>query len=426
MQSFGLPISWKKADLGRLVEWIGWTFNFSTGTIQLQLTKRDKLLAQIAELLRTSRVSKKLMEKFLGLTLWVTQLFPYMRAYLQYLYKDLHTAPGTSYSVDPGFWLTTLACLNSSLQFTTRPVGTGIPEGSQLLSIRHQQVKPLDDISRCKLSEKRTWIRVLDPTSQRRRLSDDSCRILHMFKHWLQYTPPLVSMNPKPIWPGDAAADACAHGDTCQVGGFLRFPDGTTHWFSQQWSYKDFQSLQIPVKENMQKDISCYETLAQMCLLHMFCKIAPANRVPLILKTVSDNTGAEAGSNKLFTTKVPLCLFLERLCLLTSFCHAVLDVSHISGPSNELADAISRWDQISLPPYGLKLSERFLISLEHLWFPKPEIKVYPENSSLAWSISPLSLIHCQTFISLFYLGCLMAIYKSLCDDRSYLGEMQPS
>lgn len=220
MQVFGLPISWKKADIDRVVEWIGWRFNFSSGTIQLRTSKRLKLLNHINDLLAAPRVNKKLIEKFLGLALWITQLFPFMRSYLHYLYADLYSAPGTSYSVDPGFWLTTISCLNSSLQFITRPVGTGIPEGSRLLSVRHQPVSSLEDLSKVKLSEKRTWIRVLDPTSQHHKLSDNSKRILMMYQHWLRHMSPSVSMYPKPIWIGEAAADACASGNSCQVGGF--------------------------------------------------------------------------------------------------------------------------------------------------------------------------------------------------------------
>ena len=36
------------------------------------------------------------------------------------LYADLCETPGASYSIDPGYWLTTLSCLNSNLQFTSR------------------------------------------------------------------------------------------------------------------------------------------------------------------------------------------------------------------------------------------------------------------------------------------------------------------
>ena len=133
VQAFGLPISWRKADLHREVNWIGWTFNFSNGMIKLQSSKREKMLKLIKELLQHPKTIRKTIEKFVGLALWITQLFPVMRAFLHHLYADLYRAPGTSYSIDPGFWLTTISCLNDNLQFTTRPIGTAIPQGGKLL-----------------------------------------------------------------------------------------------------------------------------------------------------------------------------------------------------------------------------------------------------------------------------------------------------
>lgn len=85
VQAFRLPISWRKADLHREVSWIGWTFNFSAGLVKLQQSKREKLLKQIQDLLQRPKTSRKAIEKFLGLALWVTQLFPTMRAFLSYI-----------------------------------------------------------------------------------------------------------------------------------------------------------------------------------------------------------------------------------------------------------------------------------------------------------------------------------------------------
>lgn len=223
LQAFRLPISWRKAELDRQVNWIGWTLNFSTGIIKLQLTKRDKLLSLIDELLQRPKTSKKQIEKFVGLLLWVTQLFPVMRAFIHHLYADMYQAPATLFPVDPGYWLTTIACLSDTLHFNVRPIGTAIPIGGQLLSVRHQPVQSIEDVRNCRLSEKRIWLRILDPTSSNRTISPSSQRILSMYKAWLQHLIPFVSMNPKPLWNGEAAADACAHGNHCQVGGFLRF-----------------------------------------------------------------------------------------------------------------------------------------------------------------------------------------------------------
>ena len=142
--------NWRKAELDREVSWIGWTLNFSTGIIKLQSTKRDKLLKLIDDLLQRPKTSRKQIEKFIGLLLWVTQIFLMMRSFIHHLYADLYKAPATLYSVDPGYWLTTVACLSETLQFSVRPIGTAIPIGGQLLSVRHQPVQSLEDVRNCR------------------------------------------------------------------------------------------------------------------------------------------------------------------------------------------------------------------------------------------------------------------------------------
>ena len=169
MQVFGLPISWRKADLHCALDWIGWRFNFGIGAIYLQERKRSKLLELISQMLSHPRIAKKTLEKFLGLALWITQIFPQMRSSLHYLFSDLHRPPGTQYSVDPGYWPITISCLTDTLQFSTRPAGTAIPAGSKLISVRHQPVKTLTDVHNARLTEKRIWVRVMDPTSSRRK-----------------------------------------------------------------------------------------------------------------------------------------------------------------------------------------------------------------------------------------------------------------
>ena len=90
--------------------------------------------------------------------------------------------------------------------------------------------------------------------------------------------------------------------------------------------------------------------------------------------------------NKLFTTSYPLCIFLERLNLLSAICFAELDATHISGPSNEFADGLSRWDMVSLPPYGFSVHDRVEVSLQSLWFPKSEITIHSSDFTLNWPL----------------------------------------
>ena len=176
------------------------------------------------------------------------------------------------------------------------------------------------------------------------------------------------------------------HGDTCQVGGFLRFHNGDFRWFSERWHPSDFLDLQIPVSQDMQKDLGSYETLAKICLLYILGHLVPSQRIPVALKSLSDNTGAEANSNSLFTTKSPQCFFIEHLCMLTSTIHAALDVSHIPGHLNTLADRISRLNLDEALPADLKASERIRLSLDQLWYPQRNPTVFPKGSQLSWPL----------------------------------------
>ena len=191
-------------------------------------------------------------------------------------------------------------------------------------------------------------------------------------------------MFPKPVWPGFSAVDAYATGSTMQMGGFIE--DRQQYfWFSEQFAVSDFQQLGLPMGNEAQKDIACYETLAQMALLFIFSKRFPHQRMRIIPPTVSDNTSAESGVNQPFTTSEPLCYFLEKISQLSSILNVDMDTSHISGTDNVEADQLSRWDfQSPLPP---KFTNPFRvrISLQDLWMLKSSPSIHPHFIQFKWS-----------------------------------------
>jgi hypothetical protein len=81
-----------------------------------------------------------------------------------------------------------------------------------------------------------------------------------------------------------------------KLGAFLRFSNGDIRWFSEQWTSSDFLALDIPLHSDMHKNISSYETFAQFCLLYSLCHLLPDQRFSITLKSLSDNTAAEANS----------------------------------------------------------------------------------------------------------------------------------
>ena len=324
-----IPISWRKTELDVSIHWIGWSFHFSAGYINIPKDKRDKLIQYIQQLVRHSRTPRKYLEKVIGLIMWITQLFPFMQIWVRHLYNDLYSIPCTNYSMDPGFWSQLPDCLNDQLQFKRQPASSAIPIGSTLVSVRHQDVASKSDLQNIRISHRGLWMRIRDPGSDKRILTKNSWRILTLYQHWLEYSSPSVPLRPRPLWCGFAAADAFANADVCGIGGFIRTASHKCFWFSERFVKPDFTALQIPIDDDLQKIISALELLAQIAIVFTLSRTFPGHRVPIRINSFSDNTGAESGSNKLFTMKHPQCLFVEKLCLLSATFSMELDVQHI-------------------------------------------------------------------------------------------------
>ena len=168
--------------------------------------------------------------------------------------------------------------------------------------------------------------------------------------------------------------------------GFVQFSSTKVSWFSLRIHSDEFRTLKIPMHDDLQKDISSLETLAQIVLVYIVIHNLPGCRVPIRMSTLSGNTSAESVSNKLFSTQMPLALFLERLSVLISSSTVEVDVSHIAGKSNDLADALSRWDQQGQPPYDFQPCDRFPISLDQIWSASPKASLHPPSAWIPWSI----------------------------------------
>ena len=81
-QLLQIPISWNKCELSGNIQWIGWSFHFVSGYIEVPKRKIDKLLGYIKEMKRSSRTTRRNLEKLIGLAMWLTQLWPYMRIWI--------------------------------------------------------------------------------------------------------------------------------------------------------------------------------------------------------------------------------------------------------------------------------------------------------------------------------------------------------
>ena len=379
LQVVGIPVSWKKLQMSCRVDWIGWRLCFSSGTVSLREEKRLRLLECVRSLLRANgRVSVKDLESFLGLSMWACALFPNMRAMLHPFYRDLWSPAATNFSVAPSSWHSIRNFLDASLRFVRSPPHTAIPVGAKLLSARHIPLLCLADLSKVAVTHKRLWLRIECLSSSRRKLSSASTRALHAFERWLQFVPPLASMRPSPHADVEAFADASAKGRHCCLGGFVSSPSLGQVWFSESFSVSDFEEVGIPFGSDLAKEIASCEALAQAGLILGLSALAPCCRVPLCLPSLCDNTGAESGLNKMFSTKHPLGLVLEHIALLASILRITLDVSHVPGAKNVKADALSRPDEHPVPSDCLP-SQRMRFSLANLWHPGHCMQPFPSG-----------------------------------------------
>ena len=122
-----LPISWKKCEFGRTITWIGWQIHILCGFVCIPAEKRARILSLLQKLTSSSHCGKKTLEQFLGLALWIIQIWPHMRTWLHFLYRDLRSIPASQYSVDPGAWEEVCACVSDDLRFIRKPKFTAIP-----------------------------------------------------------------------------------------------------------------------------------------------------------------------------------------------------------------------------------------------------------------------------------------------------------
>ena len=118
-------------------------------------------------------------------------------------------------------------------------------------------------------------------------------------------------------------------------------------------------------------------------VLLAFWKCSGAGRLALKLPALSDNSGAEAVCNKLYTSKVPLNMFVRKLCMWNALSGISLDCSHISGEKNDDADVLSRWngDATTLPS-RFRSEDRFLVDLPAFWNITFSVSPFPSNAKL--------------------------------------------
>ena len=86
--ALGVPLSWRKLDLGTELVWIGWKFNFDGAHASLPLEKREKLSSLLGPLCKKgAKVERREVESLIGLLIWFTAGAFWLRPWLSNFYN---------------------------------------------------------------------------------------------------------------------------------------------------------------------------------------------------------------------------------------------------------------------------------------------------------------------------------------------------
>ena len=338
LRAIGAPLSWKKLEFDKTVDWNGWTIQPGTMIAQLPSSKQEKINSLIATVLQSP--SRKNLEKIIGVLLWPTSLVHHVRFLLTSLYRDLYSIPATNYSIKPTEWESFLDLLNDCATITTRN-HLNLPVGSRLVEFKHTPISSRSQLPRDIPIERHVWIRLRDPNCEKRRLSDTSKETLLWSKE--SFLPLLrsIPLNRSTQMTITAAADAFATEEEMGIGGWIKLEEKNLFWFSHIWNKQELQPF-LDIAKSLQRYISSWEALAQLCILLLVNQKCTTRPGIISIQSGSDNTGAEANINHGFSNTEVLSDIIKLVSLQQIQCNIFLNIHHIPGEKNIDADDLSR------------------------------------------------------------------------------------
>ena len=176
-------------------------------------------------------------------------------------------------------------------------------------------------------------------------------------------------------------------GNTVGIGGWISAAS-EFFWFSESWSMTEVRRFWPELTKTAQAYISCFETLPQLALAMLAHRRLHSRHFKFVLPAASDNTSAEAGINKLFTTTEPLSRFLKLVASWSAQHNVHLAVSHLAGEKIVWADELSR---SKLQRFARRTADRERFSLDMLACPQGIVTLHPPHA--AWAQPLLDAQH---------------------------------
>jgi hypothetical protein len=159
--------------------------------------------------------------------------------------------------------------------------------------------------------------------------------------------PVVTPMARPPCSNHKSAADACAAGSMVGIGGWLASSDAevatNTFWYRLHFDCRD-------LPKSWECNRSHSETLLVIKFWHRGmltarCLQGDCHQCRVLIPPSADNTATEAATNKLFTTAMPLRIFVQNLANWAVAMQVDAEINHMAGKENTLADGLSRGHQ---------------------------------------------------------------------------------
>ena len=168
------PISWRKAQLGNIVTWCGWTLHTDLESSHLAIGKLRKLQDQLEKLACSKKMPRKQLERALGLLMWATSTRTHLRPYMAPLCKDLYSGRSTLQEIHARDWRRFFDALSPDAVIQRQPLGMWLTTGAQITEVGSQKIQSKAGVPKIVSSAKPQCVRMSDPMRNEIHLRNES------------------------------------------------------------------------------------------------------------------------------------------------------------------------------------------------------------------------------------------------------------
>ena len=365
----GCPLSWHKFVLDREVIWIGVAFNFYSRMMSFPAEKLAKAANFLDKIAGPEKVvDKKELLSGTGLLMWMSMLMPLFRPWLAEFYQALCHSPLLLVHCSVHQLAEITTNLDENLCLVKNCCLTRAQRGWRLKEIAHKPITSLTDATAAVVGGLgRAWVHMEDPAAKDAVISKDLRTSARIWSKALTTSAVAIPFTDTVDDVASAAADAYANSTEAGLGGWFDIGEGTNPsevaWFQCIVAPSDFPDV-WKLRAIPQRDISFYELIAQAYLFHARMRFQRLANATVNLRQDCDNITSVCVGNKLFTTATPMRHAAQVLCAHALKCRASINLQHIPGKINDLADKLSR--QHSPEEIGVSTAKRVHVSVQDL------------------------------------------------------------